>query len=236
MSIDVLLVKELLDKYEIVGTYNSTGQNIDSTFIRINASRNTILIVKDLLASGKKIYVSKTIEHEILPTDLVIEEQSSLDCKKNIALHDINNLMQQNVLAVGIIDAFDYLTSYMGLLAGGIFICDENREDKYFEVIEKSQENKKPDDLDENASFEEQQDYFDKQNKYVISQRNLQYLEKYLNSFDKIKKISFINDLLNDAKNKVLNANEEKTVDDTIQEYKDKLNMYLHTADLLKKS
>jgi hypothetical protein len=32
----------------------------------------------------------------------------------------------------------DYLDSMMKLISNGIFITDENREDKYFEIIEKS--------------------------------------------------------------------------------------------------
>jgi len=44
--------------------------------------------------------------------------------------------MQYNVYGVSVLECFDYLTCYMKMLANGIFITDENREDKYFEIIE----------------------------------------------------------------------------------------------------
>jgi hypothetical protein len=61
---------------------------------------------------------------------------SGLEKKRNVALTEILKLANKNIFAVNVIEAMDFLNCYMKLLNAGIFITDQNREDKYFEIIE----------------------------------------------------------------------------------------------------
>lgn len=181
---------------------------IDSSLIKLPATKNTITIVKELLANGKEIFVSKSIlKSEIHPNDLIIKDTNELQCAKNLAIQEINNAIQQTAFSVSTLECFDYLTSYMKMLANGIFITDENREDKYFEIIEQAQLNEKPSDLPENASFEDEQLFFKRKQKYDIAQENLKNLEKYLNAYDKLSKVNYVHNKLQKIKNDITNSN-----------------------------
>ena len=225
MDIEVLVGQDLIDTWQIIGTMPMTSNIVlDSTLIRLPASDNAINIVKLALANGKKILVTKTTKNaEITVSDLVIQEQSELQCKKTLALNDINNLINQNIIQVSIIDSVDYLTCYMKLLANGIFITDQNREDKYFEIIEAAQTIDAPAPLSKNATFEEEQAYINQKAKYDTAQDNLETLEKYLNAYDKISKINSVNTLLQDTKKLVINSDTIEEIDSIIKKYKQEL-------------
>jgi len=80
-----------------------------------------------------------------------------------------------------------------------------------------------PEALKENATFEEEQEYIVKKQEYDNAQQNLQTLEKYLNAYDKLKDIKFVNDLLNEAKENVMSADTEEKVAEAVDSYKKKL-------------
>lgn len=42
------------------------------------------------------------------------------------------------MLGISIIDVFGFLSAFSKLADHGVFITDENREEKYFEVIDKA--------------------------------------------------------------------------------------------------
>lgn len=224
MLIEMLLAVELADRYEIAGITYFGATNIGPEYVQLKASSLAIVAVKAALAKGLKIVVSKNHQFaEVTPADLVIEKVDQLETKKRLAICDITSLMHQNIIGINIIDAMAYLNSYMKLLAAGIFIHDGNREDKYFEIIEKAQSCQEPEPLKEDASFDEEQKFVEQKNAYEQAQGNLKTLEDYLNSFDQLSKIGFINKLLQDAKRQVLDATTEEEVDLAIKTYKEKL-------------
>jgi hypothetical protein len=92
------------------------------------------------LSRGNEIYINgENINIEVTPKNLtVIENKNPLIAAKNIALDDINNKINQNVFSMSVIDSMDYLDCMMKLMSNGIFITNENREDKYFEIIERA--------------------------------------------------------------------------------------------------
>lgn len=224
MDIQELVVKSIDEKtWKIVGLIGLNEQIIfDSSMAKIPASKNTVIIVKELLSKGKDIFISKSITRsEVLPNDLVIKETDDLQCFKNLALQEINNAMQYNVYGVSVLECFDYLTCYMKMLANGIFITDENREDKYFEIIEAAQMCEMPNDLKNDASFEEEQEYFKKKQAYNTAQNNLKNLEQFLNSYDKLSKINYIHNKLSKVKTAISNSSSIDEVKQYIQDFYD---------------
>lgn len=226
MKIEMLLAVDAGDRYEIAGITYFGATNVGYEYIQLRASSLAIKVVKVALEKGCRIAVSKDHEYaEILPTDLVVEEVNPLETKKRLALNDINALIHQNVIGINVIETMDYLNCFMKLLAAGIFIHDGNREDKYFEIIEKAQSCEEPSPLPENPTFDEEQKYIEQKNAYDAAQANLATLEQYLNTFDDLAKISFTNKLLQNAKKQVLESKTEEEVDAAINTYKEKLNL-----------
>lgn len=79
------------------------------------------------------------------------------------------------------------MTAFSRLADRGVFITDENREEKYFEVIDKAQQAEAPADLPEGASYAEEQSYLEKKRKYAFAQSTLEALEQYLVVYDNVK-------------------------------------------------
>ena len=226
MRIELLLGIERDDRYEICGITYFGATNLEPQYVQLKASSLAIALTKTALESGKRISVSKNHEYaEILPNDLVIEDLDELESKKRIATNDINALMHQNVLGLCIVDSMQYLDCYMKLLAAGIFIHDGNREDKYFEIIEKAQSTEEPVPLPKDASFEEEQTYIENKRKFDEAQGNLKTLEDYLNSLEAVQRVSFINKILQNAKSAVESASTIEDVDKVVNEYKSKIDV-----------
>jgi 5-bromo-4-chloroindolyl phosphate hydrolysis protein len=80
-----------------------------------------------------------------------------------------------------------------------------------------------PEELSADATFEEEQQYMLKKQEYDSAQQNLQTLEKYLNAYDKLKDIKFVNDMLNDTKNAIMCSDSEEKVSEVVDNYKKKL-------------
>ena len=148
MNIEVLIAKDCDTCFEVVDTGYLDEMSTDSSYVKLKASYLTIQQVKKLLSEGKVVKVPKEVEWpELRPSDLIVENLPPLELAKKIAVNDMN--MHQNVLGVCVLDMMDYLDCYMSLMANGIFITDQNREDKYFEIIEAAQSIDEPAPLDD---------------------------------------------------------------------------------------
>jgi glutathionyl-hydroquinone reductase len=114
----------------------------------------------------------------------------------------------------------------MKLMNAGIFITNTNREDKYFEIIEKAQSVEEPEEISDTASFEEEVEYVEKKKQYDEAQDNLNTLEKYLNAYDALSKIRFTNTVLSEAKTSIINANNRDDIINAINVYQEKLKLF----------
>lgn len=227
---EVLVIEQIDGKNSVVGVQLSEKPLPRTGLKTFNASVRTIRIVKFYLSYGYTIYVKPT-EGEVTPDKLeLVENKDPLIAAKNMAIMDINNVINQNVFQMGIIDAMDFLTSYMKLLNYGIYITDENREDKYFEIIEESQNVEEPEPLKTDSTFEEEQEYVEKKRAYDLAQNKLSTLETYLNAYDKLSKIKFIDDLMNKYKDVVNKSETPEAVTTAVKEYCDKLDNFMFTA------
>lgn len=198
-NFELLLVKDKNEYWEVIGITYSNAMLVEPDCSTLRATLFAIEDCKKALSEGKRITISKVIEYsEVQPKDLIIEVTSELDRCKQMAINEVAARIHQAIFAVNVIDLMDYLDCYINLLNAGYFITDANREDKYFEVIEASQECEEPAPLKEDATFEDEQKYIEAKRKYDIAQANLSTLEKYLNSYDNLaaakSKIKFFTD------------------------------------------
>lgn len=226
---EVLVLQREDEKLRVIGTQPAAKPVADSGNITAKASFQTLRLVKFELARGNVVYIGgKQTGTEVVPSNLmIVESQDPLVAAKNLALDDINNLINQNVFGVSVVDSMDYLDCMLKLMSNGIFITDENREDKYFEIIEAAQTTEAPRELTTDSTFEEEQAALEQKRKYDAAQSNLVTLEKYLNAYDKLSKIRFVSNLLNGYKERVLSAKNVQEVEDIVREYCEKLDNFM---------
>lgn len=227
VNFEVLLCIENELDYDIIGITYSNSLQSDNKHVILKASFLTIQKVKELLFSGKKLKVAKHMDFpEVTLNDIVIVDENELETDKNIAINSIAALMHENIIGVSLIDAMDYMDCYMKLMNAGIFITNTNREDKYFEIIEKAQSIEEPEEISDTASFEEEVEYVEKKKQYDEAQDNLNTLEKYLNAYDALSKIRFTNTVLSEAKTSISNANNRDDIINAINIYQEKLKLF----------
>ena len=224
---ELLLVKDNGNFWEVIGITYSNAMLVEPDCATLRATLFAIEDCKKALSEGKKITVSKKTEFsEVQPKDLVIEVVDELSRHKQMAINEVAARMHQALFAVNVIDLMDYLNNYVVLLNAGYYITDANREDKYFEVIEASQECEEPEALKDDATFEQEQEYIEKKQKYDNAQFNLNTLEKYLNSYDKLANIKHISDFLTETRKKIEDANSIEEINDIMQIYNSNLVNY----------
>ena len=224
---ELLLVKDNGNFWEVIGITYSNAMLVEPDCTTLRATLFAIEDCKKALSEGKKITVSKKTEFsEVQPKDLVIEVVDELQRHKQMAINEVAARMHQALFAVNVIDLMDYLNNYVTLLNAGYYITDANREDKYFEVIEASQECEEPEALKDDATFEQEQEYIEKKQKYDNAQFNLNTLEKYLNSYDKLANIKHISDFLTDTRKKIEAAHSIEEISDIMQVYKSNIANY----------
>lgn len=224
---ELLLVKDKGNYWEVIGITYSNAMLVEPDCSVLRATLFTIEECKTALAEGKKITINKIIEFsEVQVNDLVIETIDELSRFKQMAINEISATIQQALLSISIIELMDYLNNYVNLLNAGYFITDTNREEKYFEIIEASQSIDKPDELDDNSTFEQEQEYLEQKSKYDTAQTNLKILENYLNSYDKLAKIRQKTDFLNDIKSKINNSKDVNEIDYHMNIYRSNLKNY----------
>ena len=224
---ELLLVKDNGNFWEVIGITYSNAMLVEPDCATLRATLFAIEDCKKALSEGKKITVSKKTEFsEVQPKDLVIEAVDELSRHKQMAINEVAARMHQALFAVNVIDLMDYLNNYVTLLNAGYYITDANREDKYFEVIEASQECEEPEALKDDATFEQEQEYIEKKQKYDNAQFNLNTLEKYLNSYDKLANIKHFSDFLTDTRKKIEAAHSIEEISDIMQVYKSNIANY----------
>ena len=226
-NFELLLAKDQGNYFEVIGITYSNAMLVEPDCSTLRATLFAIEECKKALAEGKKITISKIQEYsEVQPKDLVIEAVDELSRHKQMAINEVAARMHQALFAVNVIDLMDYLNNYVALLNAGYYITDANREDKYFEVIEASQECEEPSALKEDATFEQEQEYIEKKQKYDNAQSNLNTLEKYLNSYDKLSILKNNTSFLVDTRTKLEGAQTIEEVNDIMKVYKSNLANY----------
>ncbi len=203
-NFELLLVKDQGNFWQVQGITYSNAMLVEPDCSTLRATLFVIEDCKKALAEGKKITISKVQEYsEVQPHELIIEEIDDLSRCKQMAINEVAARLHQALFSISVIDLMEYLNNYVCLLNAGYFITDANREDKYFEVIEASQECEEPEELTKDTTFQQEQEYIEKKQKYNIAQYNLSTLEKYLNSYDKLQKLKDITTFLTETRQKI---------------------------------
>ena len=206
---------------------------VNSKYKTVKASMLAINVVKNALKAGRVVKIPVKLEApEVRPVDLIISdaEPDSLEMERRVVINEFAAVMHQNLLGVSVIDMFQFMTAFNQLANCGIFITDQNREEKYFEVIDKAQSASMPDDLPENASYAEEQEYLQKKKDYAYAQNTLEILERYLTAYDKIKSLSGLDRRMRKAIDEVKAASTKEEISDIRDRYMQSVNYMYEPA------
>lgn len=218
-----IVVSEKENHYEVKDVLCGSMMPMDVALKMIEVDDVIGNIIQTALNDGKVVGILKTSNKIIRMIDLIIDNPDELELLRRKSLREIQDLMQSQVFCVGLIDSFDFLDAYMKMLNKNIIITDVNREDMYFKVIEDAQSYQEPEPLKENSSFEDEQSYITSKQKYEQAQDTLKTLESYLNGYDKLKKVTFINRILNESRDKIKAAKTVDEINSIKKEYIDKI-------------
>lgn len=93
------------------------------------------------LQNGKRVAIPKGLGREIYPTDLLVKEaQSDVEFNTVVARSKIHDLFTESLLAGNIIQYYKYFEYNNQLAAAGYFITNDNREEKFIEILETGDE------------------------------------------------------------------------------------------------
>lgn len=227
LDFELLLVEDQKLFWNVVGITYASSPIPDSRLSTLRASLFAVEKAKKLLGDGKKICVSKqTRFSEVQPDEIIEQDLDALNSYRQCALNEINAKMHQTIIGVSVMDAMQYLTNYLKLVNAGFIITDENREDKYFEVIEQAQQCEEPAPLSDSSTFDDEQKYMEDKAKYDKAQDNLKTLEKYLNAYDNLQKIYNTTEIMQTAKDKIKNAATTAEIDAAKSEYSESLKKF----------
>lgn len=95
--------------------------------------------VANALLDGKKVYLPKKIERDYDVTDVTIEAVDSLVLAKKMAILKIKDFIYNTrINKIVIMDIYHYQLLRDWFAEKGIIITEDNREEKYMEIIEKA--------------------------------------------------------------------------------------------------
>ena len=189
MKYDVAAVSDLGDKLEIkyVDTYQNSMLKNDGPYVKISNVAGDV--IREALSEHKRVYITKNIQGELCVSDIIIYETDGLERDKMIALSNVYRKMDYCLFNVSAMDYFDFLGSFSVLASLGYFITDNNREEKYLEIIESGDEN-------------------------LISA-----LEIYLENKDKLEKISYIYNKVRQFEKNVMICNTVEDLNNIIKDF-----------------
>lgn len=189
MKYDVAAVSDLGDKLEIkyVDTYQNSMLKNDGPYVKISNVAGDV--IREALSEYKRVYITKNIQGELCVSDIIIHETDGIERDKMIALSNVYRKMDYCLFNVSAMDYFDFLGSFSVLASLGYFITDNNREEKYLEIIESGDEN-------------------------LIS-----VLENYLENKDKLEKISYIYNKVRQFEKNVMICNKVEDLNNIIKDF-----------------
>ncbi len=189
MKYDVAAVDDIGDKFRVryVDTYQNSILKNDGYYIKISNVAGDI--IRNAISEHKKVYIPKNVPGELTIRDVVVDEVDGLEKDKMIALSDAYRKVDYQIFNVGAIDYFEFLNIFSRLASLGYFITDQNREEKYIEIIETGNE-----DL-------------------------IEELEIYLEKKDNLDKISYVYNKTKDFEKKVMTCGSKEELDIIVENF-----------------
>lgn len=140
MNYDVACVEDLGDKLRVkyVDNYENAMMKNDGVYVKI--SNTAADVINTAVRNGSLVYLPKNVNGELSFIDVVITEVDDLQKDIRIFLCEIYGRVNYQQFFVSAMDYFEYLNVFADLATLGIFVTNDNREEKYLEIIETGNE------------------------------------------------------------------------------------------------
>jgi hypothetical protein len=98
-------------------------------------------LIRNLLEQGKEVKIKKPLfTNEVLPGEIFIDEVEDLQLQKNSSIIKIRMLVTPELSKISGFSLYGFMMLNNDLSSKGYFITDENREEKYLEILETNDE------------------------------------------------------------------------------------------------
>lgn len=145
MVFDVAAVEDRGSYWKVVNVFeNRLGHQITTQESTINLSYMAAKMVKDALLEGKAVHIPKPYESvELLPGEFEVLDDSKvdpLDAAKKSAMIKVRMLVTPELAKISGLSLYGFTVLNNDLASNGYFITNENREEKYLEILETGNE------------------------------------------------------------------------------------------------
>lgn len=140
MNYNVVAVTDDGDTYAVkyVDSYQNSLLKNDELFIKIsNVAADKI---REAISDRNRVYLPKGVNGELSFTDIIIVDTDEVEKKKMVMFSELYRRIDYQQFYFCAMDFFDYVNAFNHLASLGYFITDQNREEKYIEIIESGDE------------------------------------------------------------------------------------------------
>lgn len=139
MKFELALVESFNKDYWIVkGITTSLIEGLLETQDRVRISYLTYLEIENALKDNKNVYINKNFTTpEVMPSDLLIRDSNeNITELKSFVLNKLENIIYPAQAKSLSFDILNFTLKNNILCSKGYFITDDNREEKYIEILE----------------------------------------------------------------------------------------------------
>ena len=184
MIYDVAYVSDIGTHWQVDGVVKSDLVFLHSGRQYLNLSHMASIEIKKELAQGNKVAIAKNIEKaEISLGDYIVNPVDETTKMKNRALVAVSNLIDSYIVSLSMLDFFNFITLNNIFIEKGIVITEDNREEKYLEIINTEDE------------------------------KLIQSLEKYLEAKDRISQVYWRYEKIENFKKELDTLTDEKEIE-----------------------
>lgn len=197
MKFELALVESFNKDYWIVkGITTSLIEGLLETQDRVRISYLTYLEIENALKDNKNVYINKNFTTpEVMPSDLLIRDsEENITELKEFILNKLENIIYPAQAKSLSFDILNFTLKNNILCSKGYFITDDNREEKYIEILESGDKDLFKD------------------------------LESYLESFDNLKNALYFENKIKQYKSDIENCLTKDEVFQKEQEFLESLN------------
>jgi hypothetical protein len=116
--------------------YKALIGNYKYVFIKEEAVLKNIVTKDDFIFTEEKEFVEDTETNLIVPDTSSLTEEDELNIKKQETILTLDNQLLASIQKLSLLKYIHYITLFNTFAAKGIFITEDNKEDKYIEILE----------------------------------------------------------------------------------------------------
>lgn len=140
MIYDIAEVQDRGSYYSVLNVLKSSfDKQTSNKYLKL--SHSAYKIIYDALLQNKSVKILKNLSvDEVLPGEVRISDEDDFTLLKHNAYLKIKMLVTPEMTKESGFTLYNFIMKNNALCSKGYFICDENREDKYIEIIETGDE------------------------------------------------------------------------------------------------